>query len=343
MGEAELRERPASEAEPIFFKEISAPDRRPAEAGILTFSNGSSDDPAVLRNAVAVGRGLRLPVTIAGVVEAPQQPGSPADPVQWQLLRHEHQDQVERLVALESADTALATILLSGSASDQLVKWGAGHGAVVLALATRDGGESRPGALGTIAERVAERSSASLLLVPPSATAAAQPHYHKLLVPLDGSSRAESVLPVASRIARAHGAEIVLVHVVPRATLVHNHLGQQASKLSAQLCEENERIAREYLDDVRRKLCNSGLRVRAIITTDGDPRGVLRQVAAQQRIDLVVVSSHGQTGLADVPLGSVAEYLAAHSPAPLLIVRPTFNHGFGTAPAAPANVRLVQR
>ena len=96
---------------------------------------------------------------------------------------------------------------------------------------------------------------------------------------------------------------------------------------------QNERRAREYLDELRGKLRGDGLPVSAIISVNGDARAELRRLAIQQHIDLIVLSSHGQSGLTDVPCGSVTEYLATHAPAPMLIVRPNFIHGFGASAA----------
>ena len=59
---------------------------------------------------------------------------------------------------------------------------------------------------------------------------------------------------------------------------------------------------------------------------------MLRDMAIEKEIDLIVMASHGNTGMEDVPCGSVAEYLAGHSPVPLLIVRPNLRCSFGREP-----------
>ncbi len=81
---------------------------------------------------------------------------------------------------------------------------------------------------------------------------------------------------------------------------------------------------------MRAHTLDDGLDVRIVITGPGDPRVLLHRLAIEQQVDLVVLSSHGRTGLDDVPCGSVAEYLAIHAPTPVLVVRPNLVCGFGS-------------
>jgi nucleotide-binding universal stress UspA family protein len=262
----------------------------------------------------------------------------PTDPVQWQLRRKEHRDQLNHIASSPSGNASpMESILLTGPAGDRLSDWAVEHQVPLLALATRGHTASRRNGLGATAQRVLERAAASMLLVPlDAARSERELVYRKLLVPLDGSCRAESVLPLASRIARTHGAEIVLAHVVPKPPLVDSRA--EDSDLCNKLAAHNERHARDYLDELRGKLRGDGLAVSTVVSPSGDARAELRKLAAQQRIDLIVLSSHGQSGLTDVPCGSVTEYLATHAPVPMLIVRPNFIHGFGEPAATPGRM-----
>lgn len=180
-----------------------------------------------------------------------------------------------------------------------------------------------------------DRCAALLLLVP--AGGAGRLPYRSILAPLDGSERAESVLPLAVRIASAHGAELLLAHVVPRLQVIGcGPLDTPTSALCARLSEQNEQRARDYLDALGLRLRKDHLPVRAIVARIGDPRSELVRLAGNQQVDLIVVASHGASGMNDVPCGSVTEYLATHAPMPLLIVRPNFAHVFA-APAVSAS------
>ena len=311
---------------------------RPA-IGMLACLDDSASSDAILGHALAVAHALDLPVTAARVLEAPRHLSAPADPLEWQARRRQGLDRLERLVAGSSRATArVERLLLAGPAADELTGWARDHGVGLMALGTGTGQMEAKG-LGDTAQRVLERALSSLLLVPPGLTPRLP--YRRLLVPLDGSARAESVLPLAVRLARAHGAELVLAHVVPRVEAIGTSASNEPGRaLSQRLAEQNEAAARDYLDSLEARLWKEHLPARAVVATGGDPRTELRRLAAELRSDLVILSSHGRSGMNDVACGSVTEYLATHAPAPLLIVRPTFAHDFaGALPSGAEEMR----
>jgi nucleotide-binding universal stress UspA family protein len=144
-----------------------------------------------------------------------------------------------------------------------------------------------------------------------------------VLVPVDGSPRAENVLPLAKRIARAQGAELLLAHVIPVPELTEiGPLDAEDLELRERLVRRNERVAGEYLDRLRARLADSDVSVRALVLRGGDPRNRLARLVLDEAVDLVVLSAHGRSARSDVPLGSVTAHLVAHAEAPLLILRP---------------------
>ncbi|MBN8829764.1 MAG: universal stress protein [Sphingomonadales bacterium] len=148
--------------------------------------------------------------------------------------------------------------------------------------------------------------------------------YQRILVPLDGSCWAESVLTIAARLARTAGAEIVLAHVVPRPELTEIH-PPEAEDIALQglLIERNERAARNYLEGIRSRLAAMGLRVRVLSERAEDVRTGLGALIGREHVDLVVLSARGQGSKrhGDLPYGSVSAYLMTHSAAPLLILQ----------------------
>lgn len=297
---------------------------------VLAGIGGSTMNVAVVRHAKAVARGLDLSVTVARVIETPRHE-SPADPLEWQMRRSECRRNLEQVASDECGNAdMLESVLLAGPAADQLTKWACDNDATLLAVAAHDRPTSGVQGLGSTAQGILDRAQTSMLLIPAGSSADDALSYRRILVPLDGSPRAESVIPVATRIARAHDAELILAHVVPRAEIVEDvPLESQARDLCARLAEHNERGARTYLEELRGRLWKERLPVRSIVATAGDPRSQLRRMIADQHVDLVVMSSHGKSGMGDVACGSVTEYLATHAAVPLLIVRPNFAHVFG--------------
>lgn len=145
--------------------------------------------------------------------------------------------------------------------------------------------------------------------------------YRKVLVPLDGSSRSECVLPLGLGIAAAHGAEVVLVHVAHKVELMEsNLLNAQAVALRDQLHLHNERAAKQYLDWLRSRL-PAPLPTCTRLLPSGDARRALAHTAIEEQADLMVLAAAGNSGHADITVGSVADYLINRMAIPVLLVR----------------------
>ena len=329
---------PSGPHSPVFFSPPRAAPMHPLQSSarrrVLACLDNSEGSRSVLGHALTVATSLDLPVTLARVLETAHRFDAPADPVQWRQQRHRGRDQLERLARGEAgATTEIESVLLTGPPAEELDQWARDHDVSLVVLGTRDFEQGGHEGLGTTAQKMLGRAEASLLLVPPAATDTAG--YRRLLVPLDGSGRAESVLPVAIRIARAQHAELVLAHVVPQLEVVRFGISERdLRELRERLDERNDAEARSYLEDLRLRMLGEPFPVRTLVTRNGDARAQLRRVVIDQAVDLVILSSHGSTGLADMPCGSVTEYLAMHAPAPMLIVRPNFAINFEPRPEA---------
>jgi nucleotide-binding universal stress UspA family protein len=159
-------------------------------------------------------------------------------------------------------------------------------------------------------------------LVPATAAAKEEVRYQRILVPLDGSPRAESVVPIAARIAASQKAELLFVHVVPVPEITRTGpLDAEGAELERRVVEYNHRVASAYLDRVRACASQAGSRVRALVLGDGSVRTRLERLIREERMDLVVMSAHGSTCRTDCPSGSLTEYALTHATTPLLVVR----------------------
>lgn len=339
---------PPARPEAVFFPSTRQPPvqtaglhRSPGLPRVLACIDDEATGQVVSSHAAAVGRSLGLPVTFARVLDTPERYDIPADPVEWLVKRRRGRQRLEQLSRQAGATNEVGNVLLAGEPSEELNRWAEDHDVSLAVLGTRNRGDSagRRG-LGSTARSILSRAVSSLLLVPPSARIGDE-GYHRLLVPLDGSTRAESVIPVAARIARAKHAEILLVHVVPQLETVQPGFVDPATRaLRDKLDQRNRDNAQAYLDELRHRIIGGDIAARTIIVREGDAREQLRRLALAEGVDLIVLSSHGATGLADVPCGSVTEYLANHAPAPLLIIRPEF--GVGIQPVVPKSAGQLE-
>jgi len=141
-----------------------------------------------------------------------------------------------------------------------------------------------------------------------------------ILVPLDGSARAEYALPVAARLARNSGGTLVLVRVVSFATDYWPAISSPYPSMMQAVVNGELEEAAAYLEKVAASAELAGLE---IITTarHGAAAPVILATATEYHTDLIVMCSHGRTGLAHVIMGSVAEKVARHTFVPVLVVR----------------------
>lgn len=142
--------------------------------------------------------------------------------------------------------------------------------------------------------------------------------FKRILVPLDGSQRAERAAYVAERLARATGSEVLFTRVVD----VPVRLGQSIEMPQIVLApiEDNLETAQEYLSRFahRPDFADSDVEIMAL---EGPVATTLLETAVAESADLIIMCSHGRTGASRWPLGSVAQKLARRSPVPILVLR----------------------
>lgn len=290
---------------------------------IVACLDGSELGERVAPHAVAIAAALGAPLTLLRVLEGRPAGDAPPDPLEWDIRRREAREYVERFAQERSGeDGAVGAEIVEGQAAEQICLWVQHHEVDLTILCTHGMSGKTEWSLASTARKLIDRVPGSLLLVPAAGPVTRVAHYGRLLVPVDGSPRAESVLPLATRLAVAHGAELILAHVVPVPELTEiGPLDAEDLELQERLVRRNERVAREYLDRLRARLAESGLSLRALVIRGGDVASRLARLITDEAVDLVVLSSHGRSCRSEVPCGSVAAYLITHAETPLLIVR----------------------
>ena len=144
--------------------------------------------------------------------------------------------------------------------------------------------------------------------------------YSPILVPLDGSALAERALVPARALAHETGAELVLTRVaVPDQVLVPAEPGYGVLYPEQSLVEAR-RAADEYLGALRTAYSAEALAVRVDVR-EGEVAGALVDAAREAKARLIVMSSHGYSGVRRWVLGSVAEKVLNAAPCPVWVVR----------------------
>lgn len=133
----------------------------------------------------------------------------------------------------------------------------------------------------------------------------------RILAPTDGSLESEKALPLAEQVALAQGAEVILTFIIDQPAI---SVGRPSGGASA------EQDAAEHLAAIESRLKEAGVRTRSVVDRGPTAATLLDREKAEQP-DLLVIATHGRTGLARFALGSVTDRMVREGTAPVLIVR----------------------
>lgn len=177
--------------------------------------------------------------------------------------------------------------------------------------------------LGSVAEKVLQAAPRPVLLVRAREHMPAMPidvSYRSILIPLDGSAFAEQALGQAQAIAAATGATLVIVAVVPvldDAALAE--VGVVPAWAEAERQAEVEHLS-HYLADMAARLEAEGFTVRPHVV-GGTPAEEILRAGVAEHADLIVMATHGRTGMHRLWIGSVATKIVRSADLPVLLVR----------------------
>jgi nucleotide-binding universal stress UspA family protein len=145
--------------------------------------------------------------------------------------------------------------------------------------------------------------------------------YRRIMVPLDGSKLAECVLPHAETIARLSEATVELVQVVEPVELpTRGGLALSIDDLK-QINSHSRDDAKSYLDEIVDRFRSSGIKARSKVLIGKAADGLIDHIN-KNNFDLIIMATHGRSGISRWIWGSVAERILHSSSIPVLIIRP---------------------
>src|SRR3954471_16723818 len=142
--------------------------------------------------------------------------------------------------------------------------------------------------------------------------------FKKILVPVDFSKTSIEALQHARDFAQRFGSALVLLHVVEKAPFI---AGLETNPMVLSDKEVAQR-AKSELDLLAQREFADETSVQTLVRT-GKPFNEINQAAAELKADLIIISTHGYTGLKHTLLGSTAERVIRHAPCAVLVVRKT--------------------
>lgn len=292
---------------------------------MLVCLDGSPSAEVALPYMLGVAKTFGSAVTLVHVMERSQaEHAGPrmSDVLSWEIARREAGVYLERLQqqTTQALGHPVEARLEQGQPAERIVDVAREVGADLIILSSHGEGCGTAANLGSTAHQVLALARSSVFIVHTSkATANVLPR--RLLVPLDGSARTESVLPTAARVAKAYDAELLLVHVVqePLPTLVLRAAEDLA--LAHDLATRLEAAANRYLQELRDRLTHESAAVRTLVVRHANERQALLEVARTEQADLIVLSAHGSACDPGYSFGSVTTDLLTHSQLPMLVLQ----------------------
>jgi nucleotide-binding universal stress UspA family protein len=295
------------------------------QSRILVPLDGSSLAECVLPHVVALSRTFDASITLLRVVEAEMACGSSeaVDPLSWQIRRTEAEAYLtEVAIRLRDLGREVTTRIVEGLPADQIINHAKTIDAGLVIMSSHGSSGLSEWNINSVVQKVLLRVYAPALII---RAYNAQDigldalRYKKLLVPLDGSQRAECVLPLASTIAEEHNATLLAVHVVRRSEVPRkNLLSAEKRDLIDRLVELNRAEAAGYMDSLRSRIACP---VETRLLDAESPAAALHELTRQESVDLTFLSAHGYSAQADWPYGSIALNFIAYGVTPLLIVQ----------------------
>ena len=260
---------------------------------------------------------------------AAERGGAHAAETDWQreqraldeLSRFAEQYLAAQAAALRAQDLSVSTAVTAGHAPECIVEAANHRRETLIVMATHGYSGLRRWTLGSVADRVVHLSHAPVLLVRAGATAPGPPSLRRILVPLDGSPLAAQALPLAAELAASAGAELLLLQVLLPFTELVPALAPTGRMLQVppDVLDAEREQARQYLAS-EAAATRPGLRVTPLVEF-GYPAETILHEAERQRADVIVMATHGYSGLRRWVLGSVADKVLHAAHAPLLLVR----------------------
>lgn len=294
---------------------------------ILVPLDGSAAAECALGHAVAVARATGATLHVLRVIRPGRAGGLEHDAVEWRMDRTEAKTYVEECAGdLRPRGVETVCAVSEGRPEEEVVAYARRNGIGLIALTTYGQTGAAEFDIGSTAHKIVQAAGTSVLLIRPDEDGPERPEesgYRRILVPVDGSSRGEWAVCLASTLlSEAPPAELLLVHVVPVPEMVaRTPADDELDTLRGRIVEASHRAAETYFEQLRSKIERQGLTVEGRILVSPQVTATLQQEAEAGDADLMVISAHGASGSAPWPYGSVASHLIRYGRLPLLVLQ----------------------
>lgn len=298
---------------------------------ILVPLDGSQMADCVLPHVAAIAGPFNTEVTLLRVLEKNQTVPSAQlfDLLNWQINKTRSALYLEKIKALFQ-ETGIRTkaLVLEGLVAEGIAEYAQQQGIKLIVLSSHGRSGLTQWGISSITQKIILIAQTSLLIVRAhqygtyADKLSTAPLYRNILVPLDGSQRAENVLPVITQLAHFHKSQVHLVHVVKTPEMARQMpLAPEDIELANRIVERNRKEAEHYLEHLKLRSYLKDIDVRTHLVTSENTTVALHQLEEQEQIDIVIFNAHGYSGNHQWPYGSMVNHFILYGRAPLLIVQ----------------------
>lgn len=294
---------------------------------ILVPLDGSQLSEGVLPYARFLAKTLKIPVELLQAIE-PETVSVFCDPAHGRYIdvveagmKASSRDYLEPLAGSFPDPSAVDCSAVVGNPAEAIVERGSAESGTLIAMATHGRSGLRRWLLGSVAEKVLRATNNHLLLVRPAGQpkAGGVARLEKALVALDGSPLAERVVPPVVILSKKMDMEVILLRAY--AVLQTAYIADEYTLNVEQLRQHVREDANSYLETRVEQLQSEGLKKVSALLLEGDPAAEIIDMARRTPESLVVMCTHGRSGIGRWVLGSVTERVVRHSGEPVLVVR----------------------
>lgn len=298
---------------------------------ILVPLDGSQLAECVLPHIVAIARSFDADITLMSMLEKNKAGVSAQlfDLLNWQINKTKAALYLEKTKArLQKSGLRVRTTVLEGLVAEGITEYAQNQGVKLIVLSSHGNNGLTQWGISSVTQKIILSARASLLIIRAGQYGAycselsEAPIYQRILVPLDGSQRAENVLPIITQLAQVQKSQVHLVQVVQPPEMARQMPPTPEDiDLSNRVVARNREEAGYYLEQVKSRSYLDGIPVQTHLITSDNAAVALHQLGEQEHIDLVTLSAHGYSGNHQWPYGGMINNFIMYGQGSLLIVQ----------------------
>jgi nucleotide-binding universal stress UspA family protein len=298
---------------------------------ILVPLDGSQLADCVLPHVFAMSRPFDAEITLLRMLEK-NQAGTSAqlfDLVNWQINKTRAALYLNKIYdRFQKLNIRARITILEGLIAEGITEYSQTQGMKLIVLSSHGRNGLTQWGISSMTQKIILSAQTSLLIVRAhqysdhSGDLSESLAYQRILIPLDGSQRAENVLPIVTQLAQFHKSQIHLVQVVQTPEMARQMPPtREDAELSNQVVARNREEAERYLEQLKSRSYLEGLVIQTHLIISDNVSVALHQLVDQEQIDMVALSAHGYSGNHQWPYGSITNNFILYGKAPLLVVQ----------------------